>query len=102
MVSMIRRWDVLGNDGAVAQPTWLPLPLFRAAQFYFNLRHVRVVHPFGAELIEASASLFCCSKSSDVIAAVLTSKKRMGLQNLCFEPEFLCTGPYFFHSTLAG
>ena len=57
MVSMIRRWDVLGNDGAVAQPTWLPLPLFRAAQFYFNLRHVRVVHPFGAELLEASASL---------------------------------------------
>ena len=23
MVSMIRHWDVLGNDGAVAQPTWL-------------------------------------------------------------------------------
>jgi len=23
MVSMIRHWDVLGNDGAVIQPTWL-------------------------------------------------------------------------------
>ena len=31
MVSMIRRWDVLGNDGTVAQPTWLPKSRFLPA-----------------------------------------------------------------------